>query len=438
MNIQQKFRSHINYLMYVFSVQGRDSISIVINLGIFIFSIILFMSEDSGFSSLYDINMSIVFIFVFSLFNIIWSVYERTVEIKNYLGISDNIFLENDMQFLEELKNIVPSRKEAINYFEKSIVNNEPIFMSRHLNKYLWDNKLNLIMSSNAEKSIKRLITKNKSHLIPVLGYQLRYSLANKKVFINEKKLCLSSDIDFKKQEVVCHKGGYFDSFLTNEISTKLLQDHEEYILFKGRELFPINLKDRNNLTLYEITKARMNNHIGISTIGFTNDNYLIIWKQNQRTQINSDLFVPTGSGSCDLKDLQSNDFNQVIINAMQRELWEESGKDLLSKSYKDVGTTKILGFFRWIRRGGKPEFVGITKLNISSHDMKPNCNEVVDTTFNRSEENEFYIANINEIPSVIDDIKRNKRLSIPLLICLDALYHYYCERKDELEEFLF
>lgn len=37
-------------------------------------------------------------------------------------------------------------------------------------------------------------------------------------------------------------------------------------------------------------------------------------------------LIAPSGSGSCDYKDIYEDDFRKSITYAMKRELWEETG----------------------------------------------------------------------------------------------------------------
>lgn len=77
----------------------------------------------------------------------------------------------------------------------------------------------------------------------------------------------------------------------------------------------------------------------------------LIIWTQNRIAQSSGGLLVPTGSGSCDFVDRRGKSFNDTIIYAMNRELWEENSGKLLCASVEEIGQTKILGTFRWINK---------------------------------------------------------------------------------------
>ena len=120
----------------------------------------------------------------------------------------------------------------------------------------------------------------------------------------------------------------------------------------------------------------------------------------------------------------------------MQRELWEENGGNELGYRLDEIGTTKVLGFYRWLRRGGKPEFVGITKLNCSLDELNPDQTELIDTT-NKAITDTFYLETLDELARVIKDIKAIENTSLPLEMCLDALEYYYQERRSELENLL-
>ncbi len=54
-----------------------------------------------------------------------------------------------------------------------------------------------------------------------------------------------------------------------------------------------------------------------------------------------------------------------AVINGMNRELWEESVGKRSVKKQKFTGclTTRITGYFRWLTKAGKSEFVGVSRL---------------------------------------------------------------------------
>ena len=233
-------------------------------------------------------------------------------------------------------------------------------------------------------------------------------------------------------KHVYCHKGTYYDTFLTNIISGKQLKSNQDdSIIANAEEFFPIKRGVNGDLELKDISSSLMNNEIGISTLGITSDNYLVIWIQNRAAQSSNGLLVPTGSGSCDWKDRIENDFNRTIIYAMNRELWEESGKTNLCKTHKEVGDTKILGFFRWVIKGGKPEFVGLTKLHCDLLSLYANKKEV----FGRKE---FLITRIDDIEEIVEELITAENISEPLFMNLLCLKRYYQNEKEDLEKFIF
>jgi hypothetical protein len=121
----------------------------------------------------------------------------------------------------------------------------------------------------------------------------------------------------------------------------------------------------------------------------------------------------------------------------MQRELWEENGGNSLNKSIDEVGNTKVLGFFRWIDRGGKPEFIGITKLNCNVDDLKANSEELQDLS-NRSDRDLLLIESIDELIKVLKELKEdNDQISLPLYMCIQGALQYAGKRESELQSFL-
>ena len=115
----------------------------------------------------------------------------------------------------------------------------------------------------------------------------------------------------------------------------------------------------------------------------------------------------------------------------MNRELWEESGKTNLCKTHKEVGDTKILGFFRWVIKGGKPEFVGLTKLHCDLLSLYANKKEV----FGRKE---FLITRIDDIEEIVEELITAENISEPLFMNLLCLKRYYQNEKEDLEKFIF
>lgn len=147
-------------------------------------------------------------------------------------------------------------------------------------------------------------------------------------------------------------KGEYYETCLTNFIYTQKLSHQSGFFLEP-----PFNI---HNYPIQTLDKSVMSDHIGVSTLAITCDGYVIFLKQNEKALFNMDCLVPSGSGSVDYDDLEKEqDFRETIINAAERELNQET-KIQIEKS-KEKKATEIIGFYRDLKRGGKPEFCCIT-----------------------------------------------------------------------------
>ena len=237
---------------------------------------------------------------------------------------------------------------------------------------------------SQYNKLLDKLLQR-KDIIEKALKYQLRKSISESppQGFWNERKLCLASDLDTISDNIKYYVSSYYVSFLTNELSMMTIETRETrpQVLFGGGlEEFPAT-EQLGTYILKSIAMSRMGNHIGISTIAHTADNYLVLWRQTKKALFSQDLIAPTGSGSCDDKDLTENSLLKTLEEAMKREYSEESSErgklEMKVKLHAEVKRTAVLGYFRSLIRGGKPEFVGTAKLESSFDELEPNIAEV-------------------------------------------------------------
>jgi hypothetical protein len=108
-----------------------------------------------------------------------------------------------------------------------------------------------------------------------------------------------------------------------------------------------------------DLEASALSNHIGISSVALTSDQYLVVSRQGARNAQSAGLLGPAGSGSLDFSDVAgaSGDLSGLLKMAMQRELIEECG--LADRSIRIQ--THLIGFARLLQRGGKPEFFGVS-----------------------------------------------------------------------------
>lgn len=417
------FRNFKSYCIYLFKLQKRETAILITDFIIFIVSLSAVLQE---WSDMINKQNTIITILILSIIKFAYDLYGMIDEFNQYIQLRYGEIISEKINFEE----ILISKVEENMGFEKVDCKIDCVITSDDVNKYLRDNQLTYNVNYEMEKNIKKFIKDNKNELIPFLKWQYRNSMFYGKGFFNEKKFCLSKNLS-KESIVSCHRGTYYDTFLTNQICGKKLSSNKDNrLIANAAEFFPFNKTINGQMILKDITSSMMNNEIGVSTLGITRDNYFVLWTQNRTAQSSNGLIVPTGSGSCDWDDAEDNSFNATIERAMQRELWEESGKYNLSNSYEDIGDTKIIGFFRWIIKGGKPEFVGITKLNVDLTSFYEDKKEVYDRK-------EIYITSFEELGNIIHEIKTMGNISVPLYMTLYCLEKYYVQQPEELRKFI-
>jgi len=117
-----------------------------------------------------------------------------------------------------------------------------------------------------------------------------------------------------------------------------------------------------------------MANIVGISLLAITADRQVLFVRQTERNSVLPKGFAASSSGSLDWADTknvkqraeftgQSVLLRDVLFEGMLRELYEESQ---VRRSEIVEGSQHVTGYFRWLRRGAKPEFTGIVRLNVT------------------------------------------------------------------------
>jgi hypothetical protein len=194
---------------------------------------------------------------------------------------------------------------------------------------------------------------------------------------------------------------------------------------FDGRTLFPAHFV-RDTPHLDNLDVAPVNNHVGVSTLAITSDRYLGVWQQGHLNIQDPGKIVATGSGSADYADLDTTSLRNSVIRGMQRELREEGLRRGVDEQVAFSGQTTIIAFFRWLDRGGKPEFVGLTRLGVSRADVYPDHREVFEVRKKRSARplaHWFRLPTLDQIPEVLREIRalepQGARLFLPLKVIL-------------------
>ncbi|HTU72003.1 MAG TPA: hypothetical protein VMG38_00655 [Trebonia sp.] len=155
---------------------------------------------------------------------------------------------------------------------------------------------------------------------------------------------------------VTLHLARFFDVQCTNEMCTLRITHRPG-----GAQLDPrLRLLTDASGRLRTLADSTLANGVGVSTIAVTAASRLVVVRQTAGNSASAGLLAPSGSGSLEPRDLAPLESLQAIARrGMERELREETGARA-----GEIRSTRITGFARWLERGAKPEFFGITELS--------------------------------------------------------------------------
>ncbi|MEU0549988.1 hypothetical protein [Micromonospora sp. NPDC005979] len=132
----------------------------------------------------------------------------------------------------------------------------------------------------------------------------------------------------------------------------------------RGRDLI---LDHRGRLRRF--ADSRLANVVGISTLAFTLDGRLLLVAQTRDNVGSPGLIAPSGSGSLEPGDAAATvtapSLQEVIVAGALRELREECHLEP-----HEIAESVVLGFGRWISRGGVPEFCTVTLLKVTAEEV--------------------------------------------------------------------
>lgn len=203
--------------------------------------------------------------------------------------------------------------------------------------------------------------------------HQIRYiaiRVANKKQHTtNGVKLALDglADSIVGEKPLLVRKSYYFDALLTAEaFRSRIFRNNisrEKELYTDLTTYFPVEMQDFA-LRLTPDFYRKVSGHIGITTLLVTENRRVAMLHQGDSKAIGSHTVTLGGSGSMNYDDMflskGQSDLREAVAAAMARELCEETG--LQARFNEALRNTRVTGFFRWVDRCGKPEFVGITR----------------------------------------------------------------------------
>lgn len=347
------FKNYTHFIKYGVK-QGLISLwSFCINL------IILTYAVTQWENIVYESNIMLLFFLIFV--NIVWQFMSTLEDFYQYLKKTKNCLVSHKNISSFKLADDISDR-----YTKKELPGMQVVIINNDVNKILTsDRRIKIIVSRRKKQRVNHYIKTYFNILYPFLQIKWYDAKNRNGAFYNEKKLCMASEIEEYGNGdyvVALNEGNYYNSFLTNNIFCMKLSNQN------GVDIMPpLNI---DNSKIRSLNNSCMSNHIGVSTIAVTSDGYAVIMRHNNKSAIDTNMLMPTASGSVDYADLIENeDFRKTIIRAVEREFCEET---MLKREL--ILNTKIIGFYRDLSRGGKPEFCCLTTL-IGS---KPDINELV------------------------------------------------------------
>ena len=330
-----------------------------------------------------------------------------------------SVVLNREKDFIRKLVDeVCPAEEELRDGFQVVPLQHRPgeaVVRSAAVDTWLRANSVAMEEDPCKREEVDRLLRSHAGMLETVLRCEARRSSRSvpPRALFNERKLGLTDGISPSRATVRVHQVGYFHSLLTNEVATQHLEtlDADPDVVFSGsRHLFPVHADDGGVRSLLPVAHSRMSDHIGVSTLVVTRDRKLVFWNQGTNAQQSRNRYVSTGSGSCDWEDRVDADLKATLVAAMEREFLEESFGGQAPPVFKR--RTRVLGYFRWVSRGAKPEFSGVTHIDLDSHRLSPNIAEV-----NRRDRSRLCrdVPTLPHLVRVLDELLAAEQVSVSL-----------------------
>ena len=156
----------------------------------------------------------------------------------------------------------------------------------------------------------------------------------------------------------------FFDSQCSNEMCSLRIRHRATGAEFDPRQ----NLLTNADGHLRTLAESMLADVVGVSTLAMTADGALVLVNQSSRNVASALLLAPSGSGSLDPRDLgqgRTGILQDILRRGMERELCEETGI-----RPDEIMNTTVVGFARWLERGARPEFFGLTELSATTADL--------------------------------------------------------------------
>ncbi|MCC5971177.1 MAG: hypothetical protein JJU15_14635 [Pararhodobacter sp.] len=238
------------------------------------------------------------------------------------------------------------------------------------------------LMNGNMRSVMELTDEKFSDDQVEALQIMRRDAINKRTSFFDSPKISLKSIGVDERGALVSRIGetSYFATCLTNDLATQSFA-HPDGSLerYSPINMFPaIVAQDGKSRVLCPISdRQSLSNHVGSVVLAISRDGIPVLCFQGQGARINSGKVVLSGAGSIDLADLahsqgeQAKDLGRVIRYGMARELLEETGgipqdtnrEEDFQRLRDYLPRIHLAGYYRDLRRGGLPIFVGFCRM---------------------------------------------------------------------------
>lgn len=412
--------------------------------------------------------------------------------INSITEFNGSFIIENSETKSKIMKNVSSTEEYKKKGYEWKDYNGENKYeTSDVINKFLVSTNF-----SEHKKNLKlALKDTQKKFIIPTeslraLDHRAKESFQKNEILFNSNLIRLSNDIlNINGETLYLGKTDFFSHVSTNYCLYDSIRKYNDVDYQYDGYRFALKSSDIKNLDSIEFNNLKDSycaNSIGMSTLAVTKDGKIVVLIQGKTNESRGRL-VPSGSGSAEYSTLKKNygdknSFVDFITYEMSREMLEEvqiskenyrkilktnpseltyvkNNKldDINIKEVYDINNyhhkTYLIGYCRFLHRSGKPDFYGITKLDVDSSILKDYFNAYVQRVKSDEEKNEtenaFFIGKLN-VDSPYESLLKQTSdnvISLQLKYIIDELVKikknpsdyldYNDKEKEEQKEFL-
>lgn len=251
------------------------------------------------------------------------------------------------------------------------------------------------LMNGNMRSVMKLTDEDFSDDQVEALQIMRRDAIDKRTSFFDSPKISLKSlEVD-RSGALVSRIGetSYFATCLTNDLATQCFAHPDgSWERSSPIDMFPaLVAQGGKGRVLCPLSDCQtLSNHVGSVVLAISRDGVPVLCFQGQGARINSGQVVLSGAGSIDLDDLSHSegdtekDLSRVIRYGMARELLEETGgipqdtnrEEDFQKLRDYLPRIHLAGYYRDLKRGGLPIFIGFCRMELSFKDIRSRKHE--------------------------------------------------------------